>query len=252
MVRKWHIIVVITIVFCGLSGCSKHMDNQPYAKYVESAVDGKSIVANLDSLFIQLSNNKNDSFSALNTAYLNEAIKTIMESIKDQNTLRYIAMYRNGKELNYCFTLSNDEKLAVFSWNTGMGKMEDNLKNIVLYAKENKVIPLKFEGPYVRYRNIFNLKPDKNGTVYLFQAYHSLEDEYICQMDGYSIKNRKLMPSYIFPNDRYSLITSCEMENIPFKSGTEFLFKGEDLPTMEVEVLDSKIASIPSVYRKED
>lgn len=250
MLRKYFINLIVLILFSISLSCSNRDQNKYHVSYIEEVIDGRSILQRLDLLFNELSNIEFGKTSSVQSAAsINNAIKETIGKITTHAILTEIGTYYSFREHDFVFALSNDEKLATFSWDTRISGEMLNIKSIVLYTSKKKVIPLTLESTSIFYDDIFKIETLKNDPIYLFHGWdESSKLRCSYRIDAYTIHKDKIVESYIFPMDKSSLTSFCAIENIDFKPQMDITIEKDGALIVKPEIWISGIVYKPMVF----
>ncbi|NDV43002.1 hypothetical protein [Flagellimonas sediminis] len=177
--------------------------------HIQEFANGTEINISLDSLFTKLeslSSMPNPNSEVL--VEINEKIRRTIEHIGSQKLLAEIDAGYKTKKHHFSFILSDDKKIAVFSWPTRLENSGNRIKNIALYHSNDKMVPTSLYGTPIIYNGIHQLKMYDGTTLYLLQGQDSMQQKMLNRVNAYLLKNGYLEETPAFPNNETSIVTN--------------------------------------------
>ncbi|UII75711.1 hypothetical protein LV716_15835 [Flagellimonas sp. HMM57] len=215
---------------------------------------GKDIIYILDQQFEDLWNiHQNDSdFHDLATS-INKDISTTIKKITTQSFLEEINRFNYLKKHSYVFALSDDKKIGVFSWNTRLGGSMGNFKSIVLHIKNDSVVHTYLNENSSTYNEIYNIKSNQQKPVYLFHGWgRSSAYGYYYQIDAFSNEEGIFQPEPIFPDNKSSLTSHYQLENLDFEAQMDFSIEKDGSLILQPEIWGEKVVYHPLEFNGTD
>lgn len=176
----------------------------------------KELLTTLDSLFVELNKNDIDNLeynSSETMVDINEKIRRVIENINSNELLKALELEYGKKNHSFSFVLSSDGKIGVFSWYTRMDNTGNEIKNIALHQKKNKVVPTSLYGEPIIYNGIYQLKSHKGQTVYLIHGQNKDQINPYQRLNSYILRDGDLEAFTSFPNNVSSLSTRLAEQN---------------------------------------
>ncbi len=208
VLTKWLLLTLFPVLIC----CN-NKDGFNNTKQVQS---GKAFVDLLNKSMGELSS-LHSRGSEDSIAQLNETIRVFIEKVNSPKLLQEIDRSYKSKKQHFSFTMSNDGKLAVFTWNTYSNSSASGHRNIALYLKNQKVIPTSLYNGSVIYDQIYTVQSIKgNRPIYILHGHEtSKEGEKQIRLDAYSIKKDGIELEKVFPDRRESITLLSTNVNYP-------------------------------------
>lgn len=168
--------------------------------------NGSALVSFLDfHLLALLDLDKSDSEYSDLAILINEEIRKAVERINSQKFLREVYTAYESNSHQFTMAISDDAKIAVFSWDTGLEGAFPRIKNIALYQKNKKVIPTSLYGKPLYFHEIHTIVCN-NKRSYLLHGTNSKSNLY--RLDAYSLNSGQLEQKTIFPDNKNSIISA--------------------------------------------
>lgn len=163
----------------------------------EKKLNGADTIAELDDLLFQLNQIDTSNHKKLDEIVtLNEKMRRLIENIRSTKKFDELLEAYN-EDSHITFTFSEDKNIGVFSWRTKMGFLGNNIKNIMLYKFNDKVIASSLYGESLIYHEIES-QVKNNETIYLLRgtSYEEKNPRHLTS-NGYAITNGILEESRI-------------------------------------------------------
>ncbi|WP_131819037.1 hypothetical protein [Flagellimonas flava] len=201
-------VILVLYLLLSVASCDT-AETKMQRKYLHFS-NGRELVEHLDQLFVQLAQiDPAPSESKPLLTSVNEQIRKTIESIKNQRLLAEVAESYIYKAHEFGFILSEDRRLAVFSWDA-MGEVGTNkLKNIALYTKGHKIIPSSLYGEPIIYHEAHTIQDSKSKHSYVIHGKGKTQEGHdFYRLDALNITPNGLSEAPIFPDRQYSMISA--------------------------------------------
>ncbi|WP_420399827.1 hypothetical protein [Flagellimonas sp.] len=232
-----HLLILLGLFTFLLTNCGNHnLSNKTPAP--PQFNHGRELIAHLDYNLSLLKNlDANDEEFNENAVLINEQIRKTIEQIQSKKLLKEVCKSYNILEHDFVFTLSKDEKVGVFSWESRMQRTLHSIRNIALYINDGKVIPTSLYGESIAYQQIHTIKTSAK-SFYLLQGQGGTNTTNgFFRMDAYTINEHGMELAKIFPNRQSSMVSpldfNVEMDGslilIPETWGTTLAYRPLEL-----------------------
>ncbi len=198
-------LFAILLTACGNNNLSKKTPAPPHFNH------GRELIAHLDyNLSLLKKLDANDEEFNENAVLINEQIRKTIERIQSKKLLEQVCKSYNILEHDFTFTLSRDEKVGVFSWESRMQGAFQGIRNIALYSNKGKIVPTSLYGESIAYQQIHTIKTSAK-SFYLLQgkgAAHTTEEFF--RLDAHTINEDGMELAKIFPNRQSSMVSPLD------------------------------------------
>lgn len=187
-----------------LASCS-YLTEDKKDPYMELCT-GEAIVDHLDDLFETLNRAKiSQKDFEENAISINEKIRQTLEhNITNPTILKEIQAYFSSKKHDFCFILSENGAIGVFSWNTQTTKFP--IKNIAFYVKANQVTPTSLYTPPLLYDELVHLQEH----IYILGGLENrTETAGLYHLSAFVIDKNGIVEAKIFPNRESYIAIHC-------------------------------------------
>ncbi|WP_108425666.1 hypothetical protein [Flagellimonas amoyensis] len=207
MIFKYSLLTIF-ILGSAIIGC----ENMAPEK-TNTTITGEDVLATLDSLSYRLSANKSP-IGSEEVIQVNEDMRRTVESIRTPHLLTEIAEIYAYQKHAFTFTLSEDQKIGVFSWHTKMDATGNRIKNIALYNNGNDIEPTSLYDTPITYEKIHQVKSHKGKDLYILHGHLNSGDSHYFRLNAYTLRNGYMEEAPIFPNSESSL-SFAQISNNP-------------------------------------
>ena len=153
---RYYLILVCLIAFLA-SNCGNPKISEKH-QVPHQFANGSALVSFLDFHLLALQDlDKSDSEYSDLAMLINEEIRKAVERINSQKFLREVYTAYESNSHQFTMAISDDAKIAVFSWDTGLEGAFPRIKNIALYQKNKKVIPTSLYGKPLYFHEIHTI-----------------------------------------------------------------------------------------------
>lgn len=207
--------------------------------------NGRELVDHLDMLFGQLSSlDSNASNFEEARTQANQQIRRTIEHIGAHQMLLEVHKIYNFSTHVFSFALSDDLKLAVFSWDSRRD-VTNAFKNIALYAKHQKVIPTSLYDEPIIYHEVLTINAPGNRSYYLLHGKGKTQEGFdFYRLDALSLTKDGLDEWPAFPN-RQSFMISALPAGSDSKLSADFSIEGDGSLILKPEFWDSVMVYRP-------
>nr|WP_299385403.1 hypothetical protein [Allomuricauda sp.] len=208
-------IFVLTFLCAPLllfNSCGNHKFDQN-TTVPEHFGHGRDLVNLLDSFFLELHHldERNADFEE-SVIVLNEKIGKTMERVKSPRLLQEVHKSFLNQNHDFVFSLSEDQKLAVFSWHTRLQDKHRGIKNIAFYVRGNKVVPTTLYNDALLFHNVYKVSVGRK-PIYLMHGQTNTGSDSKYRLDAYYISADGLEQATVFPNRKNTLsVVQCDFE----------------------------------------
>lgn len=207
MILKYSLLTIF-ILGSTIIGCENMASDK-----TNTAITGEDVLATLDSLSYRLSANKSP-IASEEVIQVNEDMRRTVESIRSPHLLTKIAEIYAHQKHAFTFTLSEDQKIGVFSWHTKMDATGNRIKNIALYNNGNAIEPTSLYDTPITYEKIHQVKSHKGEDLYILHGHLNSGDSHYFRLNAYTLRNGYMEEAPIFPNSESSL-SFAQISNNP-------------------------------------
>lgn len=249
MLNPYFKALVFFLLLVSLSCSNQKIENKLYATNF-SFDNGKQVVDSLDMLLQKLSSIDPDKSSFSESAILiNEHIRKTIEKVKSSKILNEISTSYYYKKHDFTFAISDNQKIGIFSWDSRMGDSFINYKNIALFTVNKKIIPTSLSGNPACYNEIYTLKSEKKYPIYVFHGWgKSSPIDFYYKVDAYNFSNKNLEEANIFPDNKNSMTSHYNIEELDFESQMDFNIEKDGSLILKPEAWGSTVAYRPMVF----
>lgn len=203
-----------------LMGCSGSNSSE------EGPQSAKAIVADLDSLFLELAALETDGSSISPEAVkLNEQIRRTIENIHASDLLVEIGELHAPKAQGFNYALSPDHGLAIFSWYTKLDASGNKIKNMALFKMGDGLRVSSLLGSPLIYGKVHQVESYKGDVLYILQGRDTSAVANPQRLDAYTLENGQLQQAPAFPNNESS-ISIAKMEEHTDPLGFKVVMNG--------------------------
>ncbi|TMU56666.1 hypothetical protein [Flagellimonas algicola] len=206
-IRSFTLLGIFTIFLtsCGNHNLSKKTQTPPHFEH------GRELIAHLD-YNVSLLNDLDANHTGFNekAVLINEQIRKTIERIQSKKLLKEVCKSYSILEHDFLFTISRDEKIGVFSWESRMQGAFQGIRNIALYTNNGKIIPTSLYGDSMIYQQIHTIKTGtKNFYLLQGQGVTNINEEFF-RIDSYTINENGMELAKIFPNRQSSIVSQLD------------------------------------------
>ncbi len=209
-----------------------------------TAITGEDVLATLDSLSYRLSANGKAPIASEEVIQINEDMRRTVESIRTPHLLTEMAEIYAHQKHAFTFTLSEDQKIGVFSWHTKMDATGNRIKNIALYDTGNAIEPTSLYDTPITYKKIHQVKSHKGEDLYILHGHLNSGDSHYFRLNAYTLRNGYMEEAPIFPNSESSL-SIAQISNSPELSDS----LGFRVEMNGIRILLPEIQNVPVIGR---
>ncbi|MCL6265811.1 hypothetical protein [Flagellimonas myxillae] len=222
-IKRIAIPLLCTVLFA-LTRCGNHN----YSNKIpipQKFKKGQEVITYLDHCFSMLDNLEKNTADYIKTVTdINVRIRKTIEGINSLELLKEVNKSYSLAKHEYLFTLSEDGKVAAFTWHSRMEESTLRIRNIALYASEdNKVVPTSLYGNPLNLYQIHTVEID-NKPLYLFHGSTESNQKQSFRIDAYTINNNGLEQLAVFPNRNSSLTSALDFD---VEMDASFILKAE-------------------------
>ncbi|MEM9647609.1 MAG: hypothetical protein AAF969_03950 [Bacteroidota bacterium] len=212
MNTKLNRLILAICLLLSIMGC--HTAGNKMQREPRHFSDGKELVQQLDRLFLQLAQiDPTPSESKPLITSINEQIRKTIEGATTQSLLIDAYESYNYKTHEFGFILSEDQQLAVFSWDTRRDGA-NKFKNIAFHIKGHKAIPTSLYGESIIYHEAYTIQNSKNRSFYIIHGKGKTQEGHdFYRLDALSITPDGLSEAPIFPNQQSSMLSARPLDS---------------------------------------
>ncbi|SDQ72878.1 hypothetical protein [Flagellimonas zhangzhouensis] len=206
-------MLLFSLSFLMISSCQL---NSSKSRELLSINNEKELIITLDSLFVELNQIEIEKFNytvSENLITINEQIRRIIENVNSKESLKNLELEYRKKSHSFLFVLSPDGKIGVFSWYTRMNNTGNEIKNIALIQKKDKVAPTSLYGEPIMYTDIYQLNTNLDQSLYLLHGISDTPSDSYQQLNSYILRDGYLEAIYSFPNRESQISTRLAAVN---------------------------------------